>query len=218
MIGSIPNTVTRVSLKDGFNQKLTPGILPGGIEWLYLGDIKQELIIGSIRPSIIPDGIKGLYFGGIKQELMIGSIPNTVTFVSLLNGFNQKLTPGILPDGVKELLFGDTKQELIIGSIPNTVTRVSLLDGFNQKLTPGILPYGVKSLKLGDIKQELMIGSIPNTVKEVIVFKDCKLIPCCIQCISSKGEHHGHKTDSLESTSNILPLMNNFRWCVSKRN
>ncbi|KAM9974823.1 hypothetical protein ACTFIW_008290 [Dictyostelium discoideum] len=39
----------------------------------------------------------------------------------------------------------------------------------------------------------------------------CKLIPCCVQCTSSKGEHHGHKTDPLESSPNILSLMNNFK-------
>ncbi|EAL62525.1 hypothetical protein DDB_G0289849 [Dictyostelium discoideum AX4] len=184
----LPSTVM---LLDRFNQKLTPGILPDGVKSLYLGDIKQELMIGSIpntvthvslldgfnqklTPGILPDSIKLLYLGDIKQELMIGSIPNTVTLVSLKDGFNQKLTPGILPDGVKSLYLGDIKQELIIGSIPNTVTRVTLKDGFNQKLTPGILPDGVESLRLGDIKQELIIGSIPNTVKEVKVFTSFK--------------------------------------------
>ncbi|KAM9947866.1 hypothetical protein ACTFIT_001203 [Dictyostelium discoideum] len=139
---------SHVMLLDGFNQKLTPGILPNRVKCLYLGDIKKELIIGSI--------------------------PNTVTLVSLLNGFNQKLTPGILPDSVESLNLGDIKQELIIGSIPNTVTNVSLKDGFNQKLTPGILPDGLESLCLGDIKQELIIGSIPNTVKKVKVFQSFK--------------------------------------------
>ncbi|EAL62511.1 hypothetical protein DDB_G0289821 [Dictyostelium discoideum AX4] len=61
-----------VTLEDGFNQKLTPGILPDSVGSLDLGDIKQELIIGSI--------------------------PNTVTNIFLLEGFNQKLTPDILPE------------------------------------------------------------------------------------------------------------------------
>ncbi|KAM9995379.1 hypothetical protein ACTFIY_001560 [Dictyostelium cf. discoideum] len=34
----------------------------------------------------------------------------------------------------------------------------------------------------------------PN--KDIVFFcLDCKLIPCCIQCTSIKGEHHGHRTD-----------------------
>ncbi|KAM9988818.1 hypothetical protein ACTFIY_004840 [Dictyostelium cf. discoideum] len=37
-----------VMLLDGFKQKLTPGILPECVKSLYLGDIKQELMIGSI--------------------------------------------------------------------------------------------------------------------------------------------------------------------------
>ncbi|KAM9995211.1 hypothetical protein ACTFIY_001402 [Dictyostelium cf. discoideum] len=38
---------------------------------------------------------------------------------------------------------------------------------------------------------------------------DCKFTPCCCLCMSSKGEHHGHKTDSFESSaSNILSLVN----------
>ncbi|KAM9993918.1 hypothetical protein ACTFIZ_011879 [Dictyostelium cf. discoideum] len=49
----------------------------------------------------------------------------------------------------------------------------------------------------------------PN--RDIVFFcLDCKLITCCIQCTSSKGEHHGHRTDILESTSNIISLMNNF--------
>ncbi|KAM9987756.1 hypothetical protein ACTFIZ_003123 [Dictyostelium cf. discoideum] len=36
-------------------------------------------------------------------------------------------------------------------------------------------------------------------------------MPCCIQCTSTIGEHHGHRTDPLESISNILSLMNNFK-------
>ncbi|KAM9957318.1 hypothetical protein ACTFIW_009059, partial [Dictyostelium discoideum] len=50
----------------------------------------------------------------------------------------------------------------------------------------------------------------PN--KDIVFFcLDCKLIPCCVLCASIKGEHHGHRTDTLESTSNIISLMNNFK-------
>ncbi|KAM9994867.1 hypothetical protein ACTFIY_001036 [Dictyostelium cf. discoideum] len=99
-----------VMLLDGFNQKLTPGILPEGVKFLYLGDI--------------------------KQELMIGSIPNTVIHVHLKNGFNQKLTPGILPEGVQSLYLGDIKQELINGSIPNTVKEVNVSNSFKHQIEP----------------------------------------------------------------------------------
>ncbi|KAM9993928.1 hypothetical protein ACTFIZ_011894 [Dictyostelium cf. discoideum] len=156
----LPSTVM---LLDGFNQKLTAGILPYGVRSLDLGDIKQELIIA----GILPESVRSLDLGDIKQELIIGSIPNTVMSVFLLDGFNQKLTAGILPYGVRSLHLGDIKQELIIGSIPNTVTSVFLLDGFNQKLTAGILPKRVTWLYISDIKQELIIGSIPSTVTHV---------------------------------------------------
>ncbi|EAL61995.1 hypothetical protein DDB_G0290861 [Dictyostelium discoideum AX4] len=137
-----------VMLLDGFNQKFIQNILPEGLESLYLGDIKQELVIGSI-----------LY---------------TVKNVYLFDGFNQKLIPAVLPKGVKSLFIGDIKQKLIIGSIPNTVRSVYLEDGFNQKLAPAILPEGVESLDLGDIKQELINGSIPKTVTKVVVSKKFK--------------------------------------------
>ncbi|KAM9970803.1 hypothetical protein ACTFIR_002667 [Dictyostelium discoideum] len=128
-----------VMLLDGFNQKLTPGIIPDGVKLLYLGDIKQELIMGFI--------------------------PKTVTSVHLLDGFNQKFTPGVLSEGFESLYLYDFKQELLIGPIPKTVRRVYLKYRFNQKLTlPGILPDSVESLDLGDIKQELIISPIPNTV------------------------------------------------------
>ncbi|KAM9974744.1 hypothetical protein ACTFIW_008208 [Dictyostelium discoideum] len=39
----------------------------------------------------------------------------------------------------------------------------------------------------------------------------CKYIPCCIICISSKGGHHAHKTDPIESATNILSLVNSFK-------
>ncbi|KAM9995267.1 hypothetical protein ACTFIY_001436 [Dictyostelium cf. discoideum] len=157
----LPNTVTTVTFGDGFNQKLTKGMIPEGVKDLRLGNIKQELIIDSIPNKsgipncIIPEGVKELYIGNIKQELIIGSIPNSVTIVILCNGFNQKLTKGIIPKGVKELRLGDIKEELIIGSIPNTISTVR------------IIPEGVKELRLGDIKKELIIGSIPNTVTTV---------------------------------------------------
>ncbi|KAM9974820.1 hypothetical protein ACTFIW_008287 [Dictyostelium discoideum] len=52
---------------NGFNQKLTPGILPDSVKWLYLGDI--------------------------KQELMIGSIPNTVKEVKVSKSFKHQIEP-----------------------------------------------------------------------------------------------------------------------------
>ncbi|KAM9970462.1 hypothetical protein ACTFIR_002318 [Dictyostelium discoideum] len=147
----LPNNVM---LLNGFNQKLTKGIIPEGVKELVLGDIKQDLIIGSI--------------------------PNTVTTVTLFDGFNQKLTKGIIPDGVKEIRLGDIKQELVFGSIPNTVTTVTLCDGFGQKLTKGIIPECVKELHIGDIKQDL-IGSIPNTLAIVYIYKSCeKSIECFV--------------------------------------
>ncbi|KAM9970812.1 hypothetical protein ACTFIR_002676 [Dictyostelium discoideum] len=34
----------------------------------------------------------------------------------------------------------------------------------------------------------------PN--KEIIFFcLDCNSIPCCVLCMSMRGEHHGHKID-----------------------
>ncbi|EAL62389.1 hypothetical protein DDB_G0290101 [Dictyostelium discoideum AX4] len=43
------NTVSnKALLLNGFNQKLTKGIIPEGVKELYICDIKQELIIGSI--------------------------------------------------------------------------------------------------------------------------------------------------------------------------
>ncbi|KAM9947794.1 hypothetical protein ACTFIT_001129 [Dictyostelium discoideum] len=101
---------SNVMLLDGFNQKLKPGILPGGIKWLHIGDLKQELIIGSI--------------------------PNTVKNITLLDGFNQKLTPGILPDGIDSLYLDDIKEELMIGSIPNSVKRVKVSKSFNLQIEP----------------------------------------------------------------------------------
>ncbi|KAM9995373.1 hypothetical protein ACTFIY_001553 [Dictyostelium cf. discoideum] len=41
-----------VFLEDGFNQKLTPGILPNGVKSLGLGEIRQELIISSITNTV----------------------------------------------------------------------------------------------------------------------------------------------------------------------
>ncbi|EAL69004.1 hypothetical protein DDB_G0277005 [Dictyostelium discoideum AX4] len=108
---SIKNQLpSSVMLLDGFNQKLTPGILPDHIKWLHLGDIKQELIVGSI--------------------------PNTVTHVTLFDGFNLKLTPGILPNCLESLYLGNIGQEFMIGSIPNTVKKVKISENFKHQIEP----------------------------------------------------------------------------------
>ncbi|KAM9948263.1 hypothetical protein ACTFIT_001613 [Dictyostelium discoideum] len=52
----------------------------------------------------------------------------------------------------------------------------------------------------------------PNKNLELLCF-NCKFIPCCMHCISQHGEHHGHKTNCIDSieTSNILKMMNLFK-------
>lgn len=111
-----------VMLLDGFNQKLIRNILPEGILSLYLCDIRQELIIGSI--------------------------PNTVVGVYLLDGFNQKIEPGILPNGIKSLHLCDIKQGLTIGSIPDALEYVFIEYRFNQKLAPDLFPETIRFQRL----------------------------------------------------------------------
>ncbi|KAN0038087.1 hypothetical protein ACTA71_000259 [Dictyostelium dimigraforme] len=44
------------------------------------------------------------------------------------------------------------------------------------------------------------------------ICSDCKSMPCCSLCITSGGEHHGHKIVLLESTkSEILSITNIFK-------
>ncbi|EAL62438.1 hypothetical protein DDB_G0290065, partial [Dictyostelium discoideum AX4] len=74
-------------------------------------------------------------------------IPNTVTTVTLCDGFNQKLTKGIIPDTIKDLHIGDIKQDLIIDSIPNTLSNVHIYKSCKKIINP-FVPENVKIVNI----------------------------------------------------------------------
>ncbi|EAL71664.1 hypothetical protein DDB_G0271600 [Dictyostelium discoideum AX4] len=133
-INSLKSIPRHVMLLDGFKEKLSEGILPEGVQNLFLGDI--------------------------KQDLTIDSIPNSVKAVYLLNGFNQKktcrngistnkLTCGIIPEGVKTLEICDIKQQLTIDSIPKYVSEIIIQRKIKQTIIPFQIPKNI-TLKYAD--------------------------------------------------------------------
>ncbi|KAM9963579.1 hypothetical protein ACTFIW_006812 [Dictyostelium discoideum] len=78
-IGSIPTSVQSLILLDGFNVKLTEGMLPQSITHLLVGAIKKPLLKGSI-----PNGVNHLFLlDGFNQE--ITEIPQSVSFFYLFD-------------------------------------------------------------------------------------------------------------------------------------
>ncbi|KAM9995001.1 hypothetical protein ACTFIY_001175 [Dictyostelium cf. discoideum] len=147
-IGSIPESVHQLILKDGFSQTL--------------------------KPVVIPKTVSSLILQLITQPLIIGSIPNTVSAIFFHKDFNQLLTAGIIPECVKRLVFhqlhlGKIKQPLLVNSIPNSVTYLNITNGFNQALTPGIIPNSIDELILGSVNTQIVEGSIPKTIKTIIL-------------------------------------------------
>ncbi|KAN0038136.1 hypothetical protein ACTA71_000308 [Dictyostelium dimigraforme] len=183
-VGSIPSTVRDLSLCNGYNQSIKPGVIPSSVKNLYLWDIKQPLEVGSIpstvgglslhdgynqsiKPGVIPSSVKYLHLYDIKQPLEVGSIPSTVERLSLHDGYNQSIKPGVIPSSVKYLHLHDIKQPLEVGSVPSTVEDLSLHSRYNQSIKPGVIPSGVKYLHLYDIKQPLEVNSIPASVTSI---------------------------------------------------
>ncbi|KAN0038153.1 hypothetical protein ACTA71_000325 [Dictyostelium dimigraforme] len=178
---SITNLIF-VKLLDGFDERLE--VLPNGIIFLDIHDIKTPLEVGSIpstveslilsdgynqsiKPGVIPSSVKYLYLYDIKQPLEVGSIPSTVEHLTLSDGYNQSIKPGIIPSSVKYLYLYDIKQPLEVISIPKTNIDLTFRNGFNQIISPKIIPDGVENLKLEDIKQPLEVNSIPASVTSI---------------------------------------------------
>ncbi|EAL62200.1 hypothetical protein DDB_G0290679 [Dictyostelium discoideum AX4] len=233
--GIVPNGVITLYINN-IKQQLQIGSIPTSVKFATFGEGFSQLL----SPGIIPKGVMMLFFYNIKCPLVIGSIPISVTWLTFYNGFNHSISPGIISKGVERLLLHDIKQPLEMGSIPTTVTHIVLEDGFKQALTPGIIPNSIKELTLKNVNLQLVEGSIPRQIPRIILNNfneslenynnnnkcsfhpnknlellcfNCKFIPCCMHCISQHGEHHGHKTNCIDSieTSNILKMMNLFK-------
>ncbi|KAM9953456.1 hypothetical protein ACTFIR_008527 [Dictyostelium discoideum] len=110
-IGSIPATVQRIALLNGFNLQLTEGLLPNSVQWLHIGAIRKPLI---------------------KK-----SIPQSVSFLFLLDGFNQEISE--IPPSVTQIYLGDTSFKIpqtLIKSVRvyKTPSCKQDLNGFNEVL------------------------------------------------------------------------------------
>ncbi|KAN0032240.1 hypothetical protein ACTFIV_006121 [Dictyostelium citrinum] len=78
-VGSIPPTIKRLILLDGFKVQLSEGLLPNTIKSLLVGAIKKPLLKGSI-----PTGIAYLFLlDGFDQEIV--EIPRNVSEIFLYN-------------------------------------------------------------------------------------------------------------------------------------
>ncbi|KAM9967801.1 hypothetical protein ACTFIW_001888 [Dictyostelium discoideum] len=119
------HSLTTVCLMDGFDQTLNANTLPTSITDLYIGDIKSNLVVGSI--------------------------PKSVTSLFLMDGFSKSIESGIIPDSVENLYLGKIKSKLSNASIPLSTNQYNyygasvgnkkslyLMDGFDQNLTSQI--------------------------------------------------------------------------------
>ncbi|KAN0050174.1 hypothetical protein ACTA71_003280 [Dictyostelium dimigraforme] len=106
-VGSIPPSIKRLILLDGFKVQLTEGILPNTIKSLLVGAIKKPLLKGSI-----PVGVAYLFLlDGFDQEIV--EIPRNVSEIFLYN------TSFIVPNTYKGNLYKKPtyKQYTVFGPI-----------------------------------------------------------------------------------------------------
>lgn len=176
VVGSIPNSVKKVSFSYGFDQKILPGFIPESVVNLNLGrSFKNDLSQCSIPKSVkklhlstllnIPCWIEYLNFDFMfDEELFPGSIPDSVTHLKFDLSFNQKIKKNILPRALTHLTLSEKfNQQINHNVLPSTLTHLTFGDDFNQEILPGILPDSIQYLVFG-INYNKKIESFPSSL------------------------------------------------------
>ncbi|EFA79341.1 hypothetical protein PPL_07759 [Heterostelium album PN500] len=93
-VGSLPSSLTKLSIGNDYNQPLHIGILPASLEYL---EFSSEIFNQIFEPDALPSGLKSLKLGnGYTQPIKADILPTTLTNLDLgskflVNNFEQLL-------------------------------------------------------------------------------------------------------------------------------
>ncbi|GAM17670.1 hypothetical protein SAMD00019534_008450 [Acytostelium subglobosum LB1] len=162
--GDLPNMLSHLSLGWYFNRVLQPGALPSSLTSLTFDYFYNQ----PLSTGVLPTSLATLVFGGcFNQAIGLGVLPHGLTSLTFGAKYNQSIIPGALPNTLQSLTFGgeDFNQPFEIDSLPNSLINLTLSYFFNQTLAPGLLPTGLQSLTLGNsFNQMIGTGCLPNTL------------------------------------------------------
>ncbi|EGC29242.1 hypothetical protein DICPUDRAFT_159202 [Dictyostelium purpureum] len=172
--GSLPNSLTTLTLGHHFNQVITPGTLPNSLTTLTFSYYFNQVI----TPGTLPNSLKTLILSHkFNQVVTPGSFPNSLTTLTFGHDFNQVITPGTLPNSLTKLrlTFGhDFNQVITPGTLPNSLTTLTFGHDFNQVITPGTLPNSLTKLRLGGFNQVITPGTLPNSLTALTFYNRFK--------------------------------------------
>ncbi|EFA74976.1 hypothetical protein PPL_12010 [Heterostelium album PN500] len=146
-------TLTRLEFGLNFDSPLRPGELPPNLEYLYLGELNQELPVGSLPPKL-----KEIVFGNSYNVFILPNVlPSSLKRIKFGSSFNQYLVAGVIPLGCETLCFGHQFDQTIeVNVIPPTVTTLKFGFFYNRRIQQGVLK-NVKSLTLGYLFNQTVV-------------------------------------------------------------
>lgn len=124
----------------------------------------------TLYANTLPTSITDLYIGDIKSNLVVGSIPKSVKSLFLMDGFSRSLESGIIPENVENLYIGKIKSKLSNTSISSSNNplyhygaynkrSLYLMDGFDQNLTSQMFSNGtLETICCGDTDVIIQYG------------------------------------------------------------
>ncbi|EGC40523.1 hypothetical protein DICPUDRAFT_24909, partial [Dictyostelium purpureum] len=140
------------------------------------------------------------------------SIPATVSFLLLLDGFNQPLN--FIPPTVKFLFLHKISYQLTPGSIPYHLTQIGFSNGFSQRFTKGIIPDSIANVAIGDVVYALDSDSISNPNHQLLLLDGFNhpldFIPSTVQSLFLQNIKYQLKKGSIPKHLNILGFTNGF--------
>jgi hypothetical protein len=198
MRGLWPPNMKYLDLGNKFNQIITKGDLPSGLETLVIGNSFnyyftnnalvgiKELVLGycfnnpfSINQTDnnnIPEGMVSITMGGCYQHpLLKGQFPSTLRGLKFHETYNEPLGVGILPDSLEVLHWGMGTIEP--GAIPTGLKVLKFGEYFKSRdLKPGVLPNAstLKCLMLGCdfVNETIYKGCIPDHLDRLVLTRN----------------------------------------------
>ncbi|KAN0050583.1 hypothetical protein ACTA71_003718 [Dictyostelium dimigraforme] len=122
-----PISLTSLSLGNGFNQLLEPGLLPKSLLYLYLGtSFNKPLLLNSL-----PSGLIVLKFdqdSRFNHSIGVGILPSTLITLEFGSGFSFKIIdPNILPKSLLYLVLPSEKFSISKSAIPKSIKDLRYL-------------------------------------------------------------------------------------------
>ncbi|EFA83544.1 hypothetical protein PPL_02609 [Heterostelium album PN500] len=135
----LPPTIKKISFSPRFNEELTPGCFPLGIECITLSRCFNR----TIEHGVLPEGLETIEFG---------------------SDFQQKIEPGVLPSSLHTLRIGRSQGMSFLkqaGVLPPNL-KVLRASGVIVKAGVGVLPTSLHTLSFIPGKWISLFNHLPN--------------------------------------------------------